>query len=302
MAGAFFSDPVNSVANSAQPTGQSGSYASIFNPKLWAAKAIEAREPNKILARMCVDYSDDVKGYGDTINIQTIVNLSANAKSDQTQVTLQQPVGSNTQIIINRYYEASFLVERSMAEQSRLNLQEEYVPKAVEIIERKKDNDIASLYSSAANTAAGASGTTAITDPTFINAVQLLDSANVPAEGRHFIGSPSARAALLGISKYLGVIIGTGTTPGFANTTNVVQRGYFGEIYGIPVNFTTNLVNSSGWQNFMFHESAFGLATQIETMVDQNFIPQYLGWLSTASGLWGKAVLRPDHIVSIPSN
>ena len=298
----FFTDPLATVANSAQPAGQTATYAGIYNPKLWAAKAILAREPNKILAKMCVDYSDEVMGFGDTVNIQTIANLVANAKADQTQVTLQQPVGNNVQLIVNRYYEASFLVERSQSAQSRLNLQEEYVPKAVEIIERKKDNDIAALYTSAANTASGANGSTPTSDASFINAVQLLDTANVPAEGRHYIASPSSRAAMLGISKYLGVIIGTGSTPGIGETNNIVQKGYFGEIYGIPVNFTTNLVNSSGWQNMMFHESAFGIATQIDTMLDQNFVPQYLGWLSTASGLWGKAALRADHIVSMPSN
>lgn len=302
MAGTFFSDPVNSIANSATPAGQSGTYGSIYDPLLWASKAILAREPNKLLEKYAVDYSDDVAGYGSTINVQTIVNLTANAKADQTQVTLQQPVGSNVQIVVNRYYEASFLVERSMAVQARLNLQEEYVPKAVEIIERKKDNDLAALYSSFANTASGASGSTAITDAIVINAVQTLDSANVPAEGRHLICAPSGRAALLGISKYLGVVVGNGSVPSTIASNNIVQKGYFGEIYGIPVNFTTNLVNSSGWQNMMFHESALGIAVQIQTMLDQNFVPQYLGWLSSASGLWGKACLRPDHGVQIPSN
>lgn len=299
---ALYTDPISSIANSAQPVGQSGTYASIYNPKLWASKAIIAREPNKILEKMCVDYSDDVMGYGDTINIQTIANLVANAKADQTQVTLQQPVGNNVQIVVNRYYEASFLVERVQSAQSRLNLQEEYVPKSVEIIERKKDNDIAALYSSAANTAAGATGTTAVTDASFINSVQLLDTANVPAEGRHAVFAPSARADLLAISKYLGVVVGPGVSPSMTQTTNVVQKGYFGEIYGIPVNFTTNLVNSSGWQNMVFHEAAFGIAVQIDTMVDQDWVQPYLGWLTTASGLWGRTALRADHIVSLPSH
>lgn len=298
----FFSDPINSVATSAQPAGQASTYGGIYDPTLWAARAIIAREPNKILARMAVDYSDDVKGYGQAINIQTIVNLVANVKADQTQVTLQQPVGSNVQLVLNRYYEASFLIERSLAVQARLNLQEEYVPKAVEIIERKKDNDIAALYTSAANQAAGTSGTTAVTDGAIINSVQLLDTANVPAENRHFIFAPSARADMLAISKYLGIVVGAGSNAGVVQTNNVVEKGYFGEVYGIHTNFTTNLVNSSGWQNFAFHESAFALATDIETSVDQDWIPQYKGWLSSASGLWGRVCIRPDHVVSIPSH
>lgn len=293
-----------SIANSAFQGGDNANatYAAVYNPKLWAAKAIIAREPNKLLVKYCVDYSDDVKGFGDTINIQTIANMVANAKVDQSQVTLQEPLGSNLSISVNRYYEASFLVERSQSVQSRLNLQEEYVPKAVEIIERKKDSDIAGLYTAAANTAAGATGSVAVADSAFISAVQLLDSANVPAEGRHAVFGPTARAALLAINKYLGVVVGSGSTPGILESNNIVQKGYFGEIYGIPVNFTTNIVNASGFQNMVFHESAFGQATQIETMIDQNFVPSYLGWLTTASGLWGKTTLRPDHVVALPSN
>lgn len=303
-AGLFQSTAPANIANSAYQGNDNANptYASIYNPKLWATKAIIAREPNKLLVKYCMDYSDDVKGFGDTINIQTIANMVANAKVDQSQVQLQEPIGSNLSISVNRYFEASFLVERSQSVQSRLNLQEEYVPKAVEILERKKDSDIAGLYTAAASTAAGANGTTPVTDSAFISAVQLLDSANVPAEGRHAVFGPTARAALLAINKYLGIVIGSGSQPGILESNNIVQKGYFGEIYGIPVNFTTNIVNASGFQNMVFHESAFGAAVQIETMIDQNFVPSYLGWLTTGSGLWGKAVLRPDHVVALPSN
>jgi len=302
--GLFQTAPAGNIANTAFQGGDNANstYASIYNPKLWAAKAIIAREPNKLLVKYCEDYSDDVKGFGDTINIQTIVNMVANAKVDQSQVTLQEPIGTNIQIVLNRYFEASFLVERSQSVQSRLDLQEKYVPKGVEIIERKKDADIAGLYTTGANIAAGALGSAAVTDASFISAVQLLDSANVPADGRHAVFAPTARADLLAINKYLGVVVGSGATPAMLESNNIVQKGYFGEIYGIPVNFTTNLVNAGGFQNMVFHESAFAQATQIETMIDQNFVPSYLGWLTSVTGLWGKTTLRPDHVVQLPSH
>lgn len=296
----LYSDPISAIANSAAPGGTA--YSAIYNPKIWAAKGIKAREPVKLLEKYAVDYSDDVRGLGDTINIQTIANLVANAKVDQTQVTLQQPIGTNVQLTINRYYETSFLVERVQSEQSKLDLQSEYTPKAVEIIERKKDSDLASLYTSAA-TQIGTSGT-AFSDANFLVGVQTLDTANVPEEGRHLIVKPTARQALLSLDKYLGVIIGNdgSGSNGVGQTKPIVNTGLFGEIYGMPVNMSTNLVNSSGNHNLLFHESAMAVAVQIDTIIDQDWVQPYLGWLTTGSGLWGRALIRTDHLVDFVTN
>lgn len=301
--GQFFADPVTSLTLSATPTGQSGTYGNIYAPTIWSGKAIKAREPMKLLVKYCLDYSDEISGNGSTINIDTIANMVANQKIDQQQVTLQQPVGANTPIQVNRYFEASMLVEDDLAWQSKLNLMEQYVPKGVEIVERKKDNDLAAQYANTTQTVVG-TGASVITDANFIQAVQQLDLANVPQDGRHFIVSPTARAQLLKIDKYLGVVLGASTTaPGTIQTKPIVETGMFGTIYNIPVNMTTNLVpvTGGGYHNLMFHDSALAVAVQKETDTLQNYIPQYLGTLAVTRGLWGRTTVRPDHIIDFQS-
>jgi hypothetical protein len=305
MAGALYADPINSISNSAQPSGQGATYSAIYDPALWAAEGIRARTPVKLMVQYAKHYEDANHGYGSLINIQTINNMVANAKVDQTQVTLQQPVGSNKVLNINRYYEASFLVELVQSEQSRLSLQEEYTPKSAEIIERKKDIDMTSLVTSASASVIG-TNTTPLTDANLIAGITTLNAANVPMDGRHLVVAPSTMGDLYGINKYLGVVVGADTTaPGSAMTKPIVETGLFGKIYGIPVNMTTDVIpgaSSTGSQNLLFHESAFGIAEQIDTTTKQDWFQAYLGWMTTSYGLWGTVCLRPDHVINITTH
>lgn len=300
----LYTDPINSIANAAQPATQAGTYASIYDPALWAAEGIRARTPVKLMVAYAKHYEDANHGYGSLINIQTINNMVANAKVDQTQVTLQQPVGANKVLSINRYFEASFLVELVQSEQSRLDLQDEYTPKSAEIIERRKDIDLTTLVTSAAQTVGTTS--TALTDANLITAVTNLNIANAPQDGRHLVVAPSCMADLYAINKYLGVVVGADTTaPGSVQTKPIVETGLFGRIYGIPVNMTTDVIAgaaSTGSQNLLFHESAIGIAEQIDTTTKQDWFQAYLGWMTTSYGLWGTVVLRGDHIVNLTTH
>ena len=296
----------STVAVSALANGTGAAFSAIYNPKVWAAKGIIAREPVKVLAKMAVSYSDDVKGFGDTINIQTIENLVANTKVDQTTVTLQQPNGFNRQITINQSWESSFLVEDVLAEQAKLRLQEEWTPKAVEIIERTKDKLLAQLVLNSSSFV-GALGT-AISDANVIAAIVALDNAFVPTDGRRFVVTPSARGDIMKIDKYVGIVIGASVANGTSSANssvysmNTVKTGDIGTVYGIPVNMTQNLlVDATGKHNILMHESALALAEQIDTEILQNYVPQFLGHLTTGRGLWGQQSLRVDHMVDFRS-
>lgn len=281
-----------------------GYYGDVYSPNLWSARAVRQRELEKMFTHMFEDYSDDSSGYGATINCSVIVNLAANPKVDGFMVKLQQPVGLNKQIVIDQHWEASFIVEDKFAKQARLNMQAEYNDKAVEAIERTKDKDLAAYAAtSAGSTAAGASNSTAVTDAIIIDAIQKLNQANVPMTNRHFVFSYSAMADVMKIDKYMGFVMGATSQPGSVITSNKVENGFGGHLYGVDVNFSNNLVASSGGSvSLLIHPSAIGVAVQKETDVEQERKAEYLGDLTVASGLWGKGVLRPDHIVAIPTH
>lgn len=273
----------------------------IFVPQLWANEAIVQREAAKIMANLVKNIDNEVAGKGDTINLQTISNLSANAKAVNTQVTLQANSETNSPMLVNKFYEASFLVEIVLAAQTAINIQKEYTPKAVEAVERQKDTNLTSLYAAITQIVGGS---TPLTEAAFVAGLVFLDNANAPQINRHLAIRPKGKADLLQINKFTGVTIGqNATSPGTVKTMNIVENGLFGELYGVEVNVTTQIQTVTGVnQNLLFQEEAFALAEQIPTTTHQAMIDEYLGYLTTAYGLWGAMNYRLDHSVNFQSN
>lgn len=277
----------------------------IFRPEIWSKETQRAREKAKVMAKLVKRKDNEVAGKGDTINYQTIANLTATAKAINSQVALQAPSETNAQIVINRYFESSFLVEKVLARQSQADLQKEYTPKAAESVERQKDTDLCALYSSLTQAVGGLGG--AVTEANIVRAIQYLDDADAPQDDRHFVIKPVAKADMLKINKFTGITVGSdATSPGTVRTMNVVENGKFGQVYGVEVHVSTNVAadatTNTLFHNLMFHREAFVLAEQIETESDTNYIAEYMGWLTTAYGLWGKGVYRNDHGVDFRSN
>lgn len=276
----------------------------IFRPEIWANETQRAAEPSKVMAKLVKLFNNDAARKGDVINIQTIAQLTATAKATDTQVTLQAPSESNIALSINRYFESSFLVEKNLARQSQVDLMKEYTPKAAESVERQKDTDLCGLYSGLSQQVGGIGG--AITDANLVRAIQYLDDANAPQDDRHFVIRPVAKADMLKIDKFVGVVVDAGTSsPGALKTMNIVNTGKFGEIYGVEVHVSTQVsadaTTATLFHNLLFHREAFALAEQINTTSDTNYIPEYMGWLHTAYGLWGRVEYRDTYAVDFRS-
>lgn len=220
-------------------------------------------------------------------------------------MTLQAPSESDATIVINRYFESSFLVEKNLARQSQVDLMSEYTPKAAESIERQKDSDLTGLFSSLTQQVGGTGA--AVTEANLVRAIQYLDDASAPQSDRHFVIKPVAKADLLKINKFTGVTIGAdATSPGTVRTMNIVETGKFGELYGVEVHVTTQVsadaTTATLYHNLLFHREAFVIAEQIKTSSDTNYIPEYMGTLHTAFGLWGRGVYRNTFGVDFRSN
>ena len=274
---------------------QTTSSHDIFRPEVWAAETQRAREPGKVMAKLVKRMDNEVAAFGDTINYQTIAQLTASAKSVNTAVTLQAPSETNATISINRYFESSFLVESNLAKQSKVNLMKEYVPKAAESVVRQQDSDLTGLYSGLSQQVGGLGS--ALTEANFVRAIQYLDDGDHPQSDRHFVCRPVAKADLLKISKFTGVVVGAdATSPGTARTMNIVETGKFGELYGVEIHISTNVAadatTATIYHNLMFHREAFVLADQIPVTSTTDYIPDFMGHLHVAYGLWGRAEYR----------
>lgn len=267
-------------------------------------ETLRQQEAALVVAPLVKRYDSLVKGRGDTVHIPEVSNLVANDKVANTDVTLQSITESERTIAIDKWKEASFLVEDIVKVQSNYDLMSEYTSKAGYAIARSVDTDILALYTGFTNPAVGTYGSD-IDDDALVAAIQALDEANAPLEDRAIILHPKQKAALMKLDKFVKAdFLGQ-----YANPTPVKRgpnnRYLWGEIYGTPVYYTTQVPVTAGTpsetHNICFHKEALALALQLAPRTQGTYWQRSLGWLVTVDTIYGVNNLRLDHGVEIKS-
>lgn len=256
-----------------------------FIPEIWSQEVQRATEANLVAAKLVKNFSRDVMSKGDTIHIPLISNLTANAKSANTQVTLNAPTETTIDISINKHFESSFLVEDALDAQTQYDIQNEYKGKASYALAKKIDTDVLGLYTSITQTA-GVLGTS-VTDEVVLKALQYLDDADAPLEDRFFIMKPVVKKTLLAIDRYVDTNF-VGEMP--------VKTGLFGQRYGLGFYVSTNVPTDSGTTgngiNLIGQQEVYACAIQKNITVTTQYKAEYLGNLTVAQALYGVAAYR----------
>lgn len=274
----------------------------IFLPEVWGKRAQRAREAALHLASFVYRQDDMVSSYGDTINDQTISNLSANNKTAGAEVTLQTPSESAVTLSVNKHKEASFLVEDNLAFKSMIKQQREYTTKGAYAVGKQIDTDLFALYASLSESAIG-TATSALTQAVAALAWETLSTNDVPEEDRGWFFHPSAFADLIQITAFTSIDFKE-AIGGLANSgMNGLKVGY---MYGAPVYITTNVPSATTgspaqtyYRNLYLHKEAFQLAMQKNIRTQISYIQEYLGYLTTIDAVYGVAIYRADHGVEI---
>lgn len=286
----------------------------VFLPEVWSKETQRATQSALVLANLVKRFDSDVADAGDKLHVPKVSNLSAYAKSANTQVTLNAPTETEFTMDINRHFESSYLVEDRLKVQAKYNILEEYTSKAGYAIGQKIDADLAGLYSSVTQTVGNS--TTDITDANIVRAIQYLDDANAPQTDRFFVIKPAGLAHVRLIDKFsrfdsLGIQPSVVVNGGLATSSgSVIKRigpnGLVGTIYNLEVYMTTNLVEEAGTSdvihNLVFHKEAFALGLQLKPRTQFQYKQEYLGTLATTDALWGFGLYRSDFCVDFRSD
>lgn len=271
----------------------------VFLPEIWSRETQRATESTLVLANLVKRFDSEVAEGGDILNVPKISNLTATAKSANTQVTLNAPVETSFTLSINRHFEASYLVEDRLKAQAKYNLMREYSPKAGYAIGQKIDSDIAGLYSGLSQSVGNS--TTKLSDANLLRAIQYLDDADAPQNERYFAIKPAVLHQLRLLDKFsrwdaLGISPNPASgAGGLSNGSGVVRRigpnGFVGTVYNVEVYMSTNLTEEAGTSdtvhNILFHKEAFALALQSKPRTQFQYKQEYLGTLVTTDALWG---------------
>lgn len=261
----------------------------VFRPNVWSNEVLMFVKANLVLLPLVKHYDAEVQAYGQTVEIPNVSTITANLKAQNTLVTLNYNTETKTTITINQHYESSFLVEDIEKIQSKYDLRTDYTQAAAYAISSKVDNIIATLMTNAF-TAYGAFGT-ALNDNLILFVNRYLDDAKAPQTDRSFVVTPQGKQEMLAIDKYIRYdAIGVG------GDQNSILNGQIGEIYGVKVFMSQNLVQvtSSPNQNnhLFFHKEAVAVAMQSNPRSQATYKQEYLGWLVTVDVLFGVNTLR----------
>ena len=291
--------------------------AAVFIPEIWSDEVVAAYEKNLVLANLVKKMSMQGKK-GDTIHIPKPSRGAANAKAEGTAVTIQNPTNTEVQVVINRHFEYSTLIEDITEVQALASLRQFYTGDAGYALAKQVDDDLfglgksfgdgdgsdwtnsATFYNDASTgTTAYAVDTVAaadvFTDAFFRDMVQKLDDADTPMDGRFLAIPPSLRNAIMGIDRYVSSDFVGGAA---------VNNGKIGNLYGIDVYVTSNCPlieaaadNSAGGDvrgAILGHRDTMVMAEQQGIRSQTQYKQEHLGTLYTADRLYGTKVLRPE--------
>lgn len=280
-------------------TNMTGTTLATWRPNIWAKEVLRARESKLVLVPLVKHYDRDIKSQGQTVEIPNLSNLTANAKTANTAVTTQAPTETKQTLTINQHYESSFLVEDFADAQAAYDIASEYTQKAGYAIAEKMDATLASAMTTGFTQTAGTAGTP-LTDAVILTGVKYLDDAKAPSDERYFVVDPQGKKELLSIDKYIRYdAIGVG------GSQNSIRNGQIGEIYGVQVFMSQNLVVTAGTPDthnyLMFHKESTAIAVQRDVKMEHQRKTEFLGDLYVTSALWGVKVIRVDHGVKIVS-
>jgi N4-gp56 family major capsid protein len=228
----------------------------VFVPELWSDEIKRERDTNFVM-KSTVSMLPMTGKKGDVIHIPEISRLAVNDKVHNQPVTLQSRTEDEFTLTIDKYKESSVMIEDIVNVQSKYNLRREYVREMGYALARDCDNFLLGLraniqgYNSQSNVIYVTSDATSSGTPLSINrasilaAMQLLDEADVPQEGRFLTVSPAQHVDLLTINEFISA--------DYVNNKPTVS-GMIGSVYGIPVykstqikaNSTTGYTNGAG--------------------------------------------------------
>jgi hypothetical protein len=285
----------------------------VFEPEVWGSVVNDYFKDQLVMASFFTDRSDEIAQGGDLIHTPNLSAMTANSKTNGSQVTLNNSTESKVDLTVTTWKEVSFLIEdreAAIVKQS-YNLQKRYAENAGFEVAAALETAIATLFSGFSTTV-GASNTN-LADSEIRSAIASMATAKVT--GMKQDGNPNQQVAFFvtpnvfwkqiqNIDKFSLAI----NSP--VNDPTAKRPAAF--LYGIPVFISTYVVANN---NALAHKDAIhwarqsmpvraakGMVGSAGVRVQTSYIQEYLGELTTADICYGAVENRDTAGVLIHAN
>ena len=294
--------------------------AATFIPEIWSDEVIAAYQKNLKMAPLVKKLPMTGKK-GDVIHIPKPIRGAASAKVADTAVNIQANVEGELQVSVDRHFEYSRFIEDIVEVQALNSLRQFYTEDAGYQLALKVDTDLMNAATGFGNGTmdlaapsgadwvnsnsyyfdAASGGGTPLTafaastvasgdvfsDAGFRQAIQLLDDADVPMDGRCIIVPPVVRNTIMGTERFSSSDFVSGQT---------VNTGLIGNLYGVDVYVSSNCptLQSNVRGCIMMQKDALVHAEQMTVRSQTQYKQEYLSTLFTSDTLYGVQVYRPE--------
>jgi len=259
----------------------------VFSPDIWSKQVLRATESNLVIAKSVNRSWEADATVGKTVKVASIGNLAARAKAENTAITYETVAETATTITLNLWSYAALGIEDIVKVQSQVDVQNEYQRKLGYALSKDIDSKLAADFAGFSQVI-GTLGTAA-SDANVLAAIKLLDDADVPQDDRFFIMTPAEKVAKLALDRWSNALyIGTGTMP--------VKNGMLGDMYGLNLAVTTNLVKPAGGQanNAIFHRDALALVVQRTPKSHVFYDIDVFSWKLAVEVIYGHQEMRDN--------
>lgn len=213
--------------------------AAVFIPEIWSRDLIRRRDESLVM-RPAVSMIDFGGQRGDTIYLPFVSNMAVNNKVAGHPVNYQSFSENRWTMIVNRYKEVSFAIDRLTEVQSQNDLRAIYTERAGFALAR--DIEYA-LLAERATINGYNSGSNVLTSGApfdytdFLAACEILELANVPRNALKLIVSVKQHKSLLTQDEFIN--------NDYSRIGTLSSNGNVGSIFGVPVYVTTSLTTNS---------------------------------------------------------
>jgi hypothetical protein len=273
-----------------------------FIPEIWSAAILNRLDSVLIAKNLCnTDYQGDISGYGDTVRINEIGDISVSTYvKNSTAMTLQVLDDAQQTLVINQSRMFAFKVDDIDKAQTQPKLMQKAMDRAAYALAKDIDSYIFQTASSAMNFFQGANsteiGSTAtalsVTSTLSITAMawiaRMMDQENLPEQNRWFVAHPAIIHQLV----LARLIDEHWNTPVIEEGANLVRRTNWA---GINIYQSNNIYGaiSSQWHCLAGYPGSMTLAMQlsnVEAYRDQNSFADVVRGLM----VYGFKVVRPN--------
>lgn len=270
---------------------QSATTLAVMIPEVWGSKVNDFYRAKLKMAKFFVDRSDEVAEGGDILYTPNVTEMTANAKSAGSQVTLNNATETTQTLTIDQHFEVSFLIEDKEAAQVKrsYNTQQRYMKNAAFTAAKKLEDAVATLFASF-SVSVGTT-TVALSDAVIREAIEKIETVDADYEDAAWFFHPkTVWTDIMSVDRFAL----------HQNTVSAdpILKGAVTQVYGQPVFSSTRITKINTNADYAgalavpdaIHWATAALPGQKDGMgvrMQASYIQEYLGTLVTADILYG---------------